>query len=205
MKDYPHIQRSTGQSFRAFKAHLWDKLDGSNIRVEWSKKRGWYKYGSRTRLLDITDAILGPAVPLFKQTLADPLAKLAVDQRWQHLVVFAEFWGPHSIAGHHNPNDPMQLTLFDICPDKRGIAGPVTFLKLCADLPIPRYLGEVNWTREFVERVWRGEIEGVTLEGVVGKAGERHKLVMAKAKTKAWIETVYSRFGPEEGKKIVES
>jgi hypothetical protein len=29
-----------------------DKLDGSNMRFEWSPKRGWYKFGSRGQLID---------------------------------------------------------------------------------------------------------------------------------------------------------
>lgn len=228
MKDYPSIPRSTGQMFRAFRAHVFDKLDGSCIRAEWSRKRGWFKFGSRSRLLDTSDPILGPAVPLFQGSLAEPLTKLATDQRWQHLIVFAEYWGQKSFAGSHEPGDLKHLTLFDICPDKRGIAGPVTFLKLCGHLPIPRYLGEVNWTREFVERVrqhitftfdtssdlvsrtceapfYSDGCPMVGFEGVVGKAGEGHKLVMAKAKTQAWIDKVYQRYGPEAGKRIVES
>ena len=46
-----------------------------------------------------------------------------------------------------------------------------------------------------VQRVREGELEGVTFEGVVGKAGEGHKLIMAKAKTQAWIDAVRSRCG----------
>ena len=122
--------------------------------------------------------------------------------------MFAEFWGPNSFAGQHVADDPKRLILFDICPDKKGIAGPGTFLKLCGHLPIPAYFGEVNWTRAFVESVRNGTWEhskDLMFEGVVGKGGEGHKLVMAKVKTQAWINAVYKRYGLDEGKRIVES
>ena len=68
-------------------------------------------------------------------------------------------------------------------------------------------LGRFNWTRGFVERVWNGEIEGVTFEGVVGKTGhgKTHDFVMAKAKTKAWVEKVKARYAPDEAERIVRS
>ena len=45
MKTYPSIARSSGQSFREFDAHVFEKIDGSNLRFEWSEKRGWHKSG----------------------------------------------------------------------------------------------------------------------------------------------------------------
>ena len=111
----------------------------------------------------------------------------------------------HEPAGQHVEGDPMRLTLFDIDFDKRGLVATTLFRKLCEHLPIPRYLGQFNWTREFVERVYRGEIEGVTFEGVVGKAGEGHKIVMAKAKTQAWYDAVRARYSPETAQRIIES
>jgi hypothetical protein len=206
VKQYPSILHCTGQSFREFVAHVFDKLDGSNLRFEWNRKQGWYKTGSRHVLLDETHPILGGAVPLFHSSLADPLARIARDNRWDSLVVFAEYWGPQSFAGLHVPGDPMKLTLFDAAPYKQGIMPPQDFLKLFGHLEIPRYLGKINWTRAFVTQVWRREIEGITFEGVVGKAKEgRHDLVMAKAKTEGWITQVRARFAPEEAEKIIAS
>ena len=42
-------------------------------------------------------------------------------------------------------------------------------------------------------------------EGVVGKAGEKHKLIRAKAKTQAWIDKVLEIHGEKAGQKIVNS
>jgi hypothetical protein len=204
MKSYPSIPRSTGQTFHEFDAYVFDKLDGSNLRWEWARKSGWYKCGTRNRLFDETDPVFGGAFKVFNETLAVPLEKLARDERWERVIVFTEFWGPRSFAGQHEPDDPKILTLFDVAPHKKGILGPRDFLKLFEHLQIPRFLGQQRWTRGFVEQVRRGEIEGITDEGVVGKAGDGHKLVMAKAKTQVWIDKVMARYG-DEGTKIVES
>jgi len=205
MKLYPSISRSTGQSFREFDAYVFDKIDGSNLRFEWTRKRGWHKYGTRERLFDQTDEVFGEAIPIFEKTLADPLDKVARKERWDVLTVFAEFWGPGSFAGLHVPGEPKNLTLFDANPYKKGILGPRQFLDLFGDLGIPKFLGRQRWTRGFVERVRLGQVEGITFEGVVGKGGEGHDLVMAKAKTQAWLDRVMEKFGIEQGTKIINS
>ena len=205
MKSYPSIPRSTGQSFHEFDAFVFDKIDGSNLRWEWSKKSGWYKFGTRTRLFDLTDPVFGPAIDVFHSTLSEGLEKAARDERWDRMICFTEFWGSKSFAGTHAPNDPKNLTLFDVAPYKRGILGPKEFCKLFGHLPTAALLGTFRWTRGFVEQVRRGEIEGVTDEGVVGKAGEGHDLTMAKAKTQIWVDKVLARYGEVEGSKIVSS
>jgi hypothetical protein len=208
MKEYPPIQRSTGQSFQEFRAHVFDKLDGNNVRAEWRRKRGWYKFGSRTQLLRPEDPLMGDAIQVFVTTMAEPLAKLAFDNRWTHLIVFMEYWGDQSFAGQHVTGDPKRLTLFDVCPESKGIISPAEFLRLYGKLevPLPQYFGEYNWTRGFVESVRNGSAGfAPTFEGVVGKGGERHKLVMAKAKTQAWLNRVFAQYGPIEGKRIAES
>lgn len=206
MKTYPSIPASRGQSFREFQAYVFDKLDGSNLRFEWSRKKGWHKYGTRTRLFDDTDPVFGDAVALFQSTLAQPLHDRAKSERWDSVIVFCEYWGEKSFAGLHDPSDPKRLTLFDVAPYKQGIIGPKEFLKLFGELDIPSFLGQINWTREFVDRVYRREIDGITLEGVVGKAkSKRHDLVMAKAKTKEWVDMVKAKFAPEEADKIINS
>jgi hypothetical protein len=60
-----------------------------------------------------------------------------------------------------------------------------------------------------------GGLSGLTFEGVVGKAGasvserragrDRFGLIMAKAKTQAWIDKVQSLHDPETARRILES
>jgi hypothetical protein len=202
MKSYPSIARG----FEEFDAYIFDKLDGSNLRMQWSRKKGWYKFGTRTRLFDSSDEIFGPAIGLFDNTLAKPLHDIAKAERYDELVVFCEFWGPNSFAGLHESSDEKQLTLFDAAPYKQGLLGPRDFLKLFGHLNIPKFLGKHNWTRGFVQQVRDGAIDGVTFEGVVGKAKEgRHDLIMRKAKTQAWVDKVKQRYSPEDAEKIISS
>lgn len=207
MKDYPSIPRATGTSFREIPgALIFDKLDGSSMRSEWSKKRGWYKHGKRSGLVDDSNPHLVQVPKLFMETLAEPLTHLALAQRWQNLVVFYEFWGEYSFAGLHFDGDEKKLTVFDAAPDKRGILGPQEFRRIFeGKVDTPAYLGTTNFTRGYVERVRQGEIEGITFEGVVAKAGDRHDIIRAKAKTQAWIDKVIELHGEEAGKRIVNS
>lgn len=204
MKAYPSVPNSMGQSFREFDAHVFDKLDGSNLRWEWSKRAGWHKFGTRRRLFDESDEIFKDAIPLFMETLADPLEKIARSEQWPRFVAFTEFWGPNSFAGLHEPNDEKVLSLFDVDVYKQGLVDPKEFLKLFGALNTPAYLGKLRWTRGLVQAVRNGEVP-VTFEGVVGKSKSGRKRVMAKAKTQAWVDRVIERYGQIEGKKLVES
>lgn len=205
MKSYPSISSSVGQKFTEFNAHVFSKIDGSNLRFEWSKKTGWYKQGTRHRLFDASDPVFGCAIDLFRKDWAAPLEQIFKEQRYESAIAFLEFHGPKSIAGTHFPDDPKTLTLFDVAPYKKGILGPKEFLELFGNLQIAPYLGEIHWTRAFVSLVREGKIEGMPFEGVVGKSGTGHHLVMAKAKTQAWIDAVLKHYGAEEGAKIIAS
>lgn len=217
MKTYPSIPRSTGMTFQEIpNAYVFDKLDGSNLRFEWSKRRKeWSKFGTRSRLFDATDWQFGRAIKIFMETLAEPIAKVAVDQRWERVIAFAEHWGPSSFAGcHHDPqnqpldpDDQMHVDLIDVAPHRHGLLGPAEYLKLFEGVPMAKFLGRFNWTRGFVERVWNGDVEGITLEGVVGKSGhgKTHDLVMSKAKTRVWVNRVKERYAPDEAHRLINS
>jgi len=208
MDEYPHIPQSGGQYFREIQhAHVFDKLDGNGCRSEWSRKAGWYKHGKRhsTALDDGSTPWLTVVPSMFEATLAEPLERIARKNRWQHLVVYYEFWGVQSLAGMHVEGDPKFLTVFDAAPEKRDILGPIEFRRCFeGEVLTPAYLGLAHWTRGYIERVRLGEIEGVTFEGVVGKAAEGKRLVMAKAKTQAWKDRVRSVHG-ENAEKIINS
>jgi hypothetical protein len=206
MKSYPSILNATGKNFIEMQnVYVFDKLDGSNLRFEWNRKSGWYKYGTRTRLFDASDPDFGIAISIFNETLSEGLTKIAKDNRWESFVVFAEFWGENSFAGKHDPLDKKHLTLIDAAPYKKGIIGPKHFLQIFSSLPIPTFIGCMNWNKSLIERVKLGEMKGITFEGVVGKVGEGHKLMMRKAKTQAWKDKVLAQYGETEGIKIIES
>jgi hypothetical protein len=205
MKSYPSIPRSPKGKAIARPLHLFDKLDGSNLRFEWSQREGWFRYGSRHQIIDASHPTLGGGIALFHARLAEPIERIARQHRWEALVAFGELWGDSSLGGRHVDDEPKRLTLFDVAPYKRGFVGPLRFLELFGALDVPKYLGEALWDDALIDRVRRGELAGVTFEGVVGKGGDGHKLVMAKAKTEAWVRRILERYGEDEGRALVES
>lgn len=208
MKDYPSIPGSTGQQFRDIpNAVVFGKIDGSSMRSEWSRKRGWYKHGRRTGLLDDSNPQLALVPSLFDEKLAESLARIAHDARWLTLVVFYEFWGRASVAGLHAAADPKFLTVFDAAPEGEML-GPTEFRKTFAGVvDTAPYLGTMHWTRGLVELIRRGELPGMPFEGAVGKMqlGRGGEIVRAKAKTQAWIDRVMEIHGPEQGRRLVAS
>jgi hypothetical protein len=190
MKTYPEILGSSkaplGEQCIAFV-----KYDGSNLRWEWSAKKGWYKFGTRTRLFDASDEIFGPAIPLFQDTLGQEIARRIkdIEKGIQNAIVFTEFFGPNSFTGLHKTNDPKELRLFDVNLYKRGIMNPRDFVKYFGDLSFAAqviYEGKLN--QQFIDDVRNGNYPVV--EGVVAKG----KDFMIKIKTNTYLaklKTVY--------------
>jgi hypothetical protein len=186
MKDYPSMQSSRkapiGESCIAFY-----KYDGSNLRWEWTKKRGWTKFGTRNHLFDKNDAQFGQAIPLFLETIAPKLDDV-IKQEFKGVdlvTVYTEYFGPSSFAGVHVPGEPKELRLFDVCPHKKCMVSPRDFVKLFGALPFAaQVVYDGMLTEEFINDV-RAGIYPVT-EGVVCKGGERHNLWMVKVKTDAY-------------------
>ena len=125
MKQYLEIQgpnKAPRENCIAFYKH-----DGSNIRVEWSRKRGWYKFGSRTCLIDGTHP-LGDAIDIFLNTYSDDLEKIfkkdKLFRNCQNVTIFSEYFGPNSFAGQHEEDDPKEIVVFDISIHKKGIMSP---------------------------------------------------------------------------------
>lgn len=204
MFTYPPIAASAGTAFREFDAHVFAKTDGRNTRWEWSRKRGWYKQGTRERLFDESDLEFGPAIAIFQETLADPVARVFRDNRWDRAVAFAEYHGERSLGGVLVPGDAMRLALFDVAVDDH-LLDPREYVRQFAErdaIESADYLGRQRWTRGFVERVYRGEVAGASHEGVVGK-GLRGE--MAKAKSKLWFDAVRARYAPDLAEKIANS
>lgn len=186
--------------------HVFEKLDGSNLRFEWTKKKGWSKFGTRRRLFDETDLVFGGAIELFLNTLADDLERVIREEGYKHVVAFAEFWGDGSFAGNHL-DEEHRLSLFDIVADKKGILPPNEYLKKVYDRVgdnKAEYLGQHNWNEDLVRRVEEGTFEGQTFEGVVGKYKDKSRVVLLKAKSSSWKAKVTSAFG-DKAKAILDS
>lgn len=185
MKSYPHI---VGKISYEFPVHIFDKLDGSNIRAEWSKKRGFYKFGTRKQMIDENHKQFGESVTLIRNKYEDDLAKIFRAQRYESAVSFFEFLGPNSFAGHHL-DEPHDVTLFEVSPHKQNMLAPKEYLKLFGDLDIAQclHVGKIN--KPIIEQIHEGTFPGMTFEGVVCKAKIGKKftpLQMFKVKNFAW-------------------
>lgn len=185
MKAYPSISHE-----RRFDLYVYgfDKLDGSNIRAEWSKKKGFYKFGSRTQLIDANSGVLNEAPDLIRTKYEKDLAEVFLRERYEQAICFFEFHGPSSVAGTHFP-EPHDVTLIDVNPYKRGILEPKAFLDLFGHVDHARLVYQGVLTDEVLEHVRTKALDGITCEGVVFKSKHDKKTqmpIMFKVKTSEW-------------------
>ncbi len=197
MKQYPSIDgRIVQMPVLAF-----DKLDGSNIRCEWHRKKGLHKFGSRKVLVGEDHAVLGKAQSLVLAKYNEPLSRIFVAQRWPETTCFFEFYGPRSFAGLHEPDDDHTVTLIDVSVFKQGMMRGRDFVKLFGDeVEIPRVLHDGNPTQDFIERVKTSTLSGMTYEGVVCKGAplkNGYPPHMFKVKSLRWVMAVKARYADE--------
>ena len=184
MKSYPSITTKIART----KVFAFDKLDGSNIRAEWSNKRGFYKFGSRNQLMDRNHPILGEAVDLILEK-EERLSSIFSKKRWERAVVFFEYYGENSFAGSHQ-DEEHKVTLIDVNVYKRGMIEPQHFIELFSDVGIPNVLhkGVINET--LITSTKNGTLDGMTFEGIVCKYvnAKKNTVNMFKVKNRAWID-----------------
>lgn len=192
---YPSITKEIVKS----PVYAFDKLDGSNIRVEWSRKNGFAKYGTRTRLLDKNETPLGEAVSIFEEEFASPLTPVLKSLRVERVTLFLEFYGQNSFAGYHE-DEKHFLSLFDASLFKKGFMLPKQFMSTFVDVvPTAPLLCHGNANAEFVEDVKAGTLEGMTFEGVVCESQElvRNRQVKFKVKNQAWLDKLKTHCGDD--------
>lgn len=196
MQLYPSIDNiPTSARIIAF-----DKLDGSNIRAEWTRKSGFSKFGTRRRLLDESHGMLGESIGLFQEKYSDDLTGIFRKSRFEKATVFFEFYGENSFAGFHE-DELHEVKIFDIHVHKKGLLPARDFLKLVEDkvdhAPV-LYRGVAN--SQFIESVHESTLEGMSLEGVVCKAGldNRGRPMNFKLKSKAWLDRLKEKYSDDD-------
>lgn len=180
--------------------YAFDKLDGSNIRAEWSNKTGFSKFGTRKRLLDPNEKPFGEAIDLFMDKYSDDLEAIFRKQKFQRATAFLEFAGPNSFAGFHE-EEIHDVTLFDLHVYRQGMLPPKEFLKLFddkVDIAPVLYTGKPN--QDFLESVRNSTLEGMTFEGVVckGALDNRRRPITFKKKSEAWFTKLRGKYGNNE-------
>jgi len=200
MKQYDHIDYCNTKRLLHTPIYAFDKLDGSNCRFEWSKKRGWYKFGSRKQMIDENHEQFGQVIPMFLDKYGDGLDLIfRRDKNYRNFrsfIVFAEYYGPNSFAGFHQEGDPMELTLFDVNPIGKGFIEPREFVDNFGHLGIPDVIHIGNMTNGFVNDVKQNKFNLV--EGVVCKSTKKEKgnrIWMTKVKTDEWMNKIKNNFG----------
>jgi hypothetical protein len=204
MKDYGSIPKVL-KDYINLDCIAFRKYDGSQIRCEWHKKKGWHKWATRGHLFDKTDVTFGCAIDAFSSQ-ADLVAKAIVDNypKVESAVAFMEFVGPHSFAGIHDPavlkvehNDPKELVLFDVNIHKRGLVSPENFVKHFGHTRSAEVLYQGKLTDDFIKDVREGKFP--VDEGVVCKGGEGHKIWLCKIKTWEYLKQIQKFFGSSYG------
>lgn len=205
MKSYPSIPHWK-EGIWGEKVYAFDKLDGSNIRAEWSKKRGWYKFGSRNVLLTSEQGILNKSIDLFNEKYADALERKFKDdkdlRKSLKFVVFFEFFGEKSFGGHHEEDDNFDVVLFDVNQYQKGLLPPNEFLKKFDDLHVAELVYYGNYNMEFIEQIKNNSFEdynfkeGVVVKGIRTTKRKNQELIwMSKIKTYEWLNKVKEKLG----------
>lgn len=196
MKQYPSIQVDGFDTSRPY--YVFDKIDGSNIRAEWDRKKGFHKFGSRKVLLSESSAVALAKELILAQS--SKLEKCLNDLRIQQCTLFFEFFGDNSFAGVHEEGneDNKRVYLLDVDVFKQGMLDPKEFLKTFSGrvlTPTLIHHGFVN--QIFLRDVEERKISGMTYEGIVGKAfgGRQKPLLMFKHKSSDWKAHVKNLYG----------
>jgi len=180
--------------------YAFDKLDGSNIRAEWSRKTGFSKFGTRKRLLDPSEKPFGEAVELFMNKYADDLEQIYRKQKFERTTAFFEFGGPNSFAGFHEQEEH-DVVLFDLHVYRQGILPPKEFLKLFDNrVHITPVLFMGKPTQALKDKVRASTLKGMTFEGIVCKGGfdHRRRPIVFKMKSEAWFAKLRKKYGHDE-------
>lgn len=183
------------------------KYDGSNLRMEWNKKKGWYKFGTRRRMFDATDKEYGRAIEIFQNTMADELTKvIKTKYKSEETIVFCEFVGDDSFAGWHNFNKPFELKIIDVGVLRRGFLIPTEFVDNFGhikDMAKVVYQGKITsdyWASVKTDLSLK---EGVVVKGTIKGKNPTHSLWFAKIKTNHWFDELKRRCDESEAFKQV--
>ncbi len=191
------------------------KYDGSNLRAEWSSKKGWHKFGTRTELLDPKHPIFGRAIEQWQDAVGPTIVRDL--QGWNKKMLnnagsftaFAEWFGHGSFAGSHDPNDTFYLKVFDVSIYKRGFLDPNDFVDVIHQSQnqdtYAAYLGSMTYNDALIQHVYANGATPEALrlqridEGIVLKRAGRQGLERRKLKTKAWLDAIKGTPGEEAG------
>jgi len=177
-----------------------EKYDGTNLAWHYNRQNGFQDFYTRRRSFDNSDADFGNACQLFSNYQA-PLQKIYQNSylnEYDDLVVYAEYFGPNSFGGFHDPKDQMQIVFLDLCflnssnSPLLDLISPFIFTKLFTGLPTPKVIYQGKITGKFTGDVKNGKYP--VNEGVVCKGFLNNKVWMCKIKTQKWLDRLQQSF-----------
>lgn len=207
MKNYGETQKYSldhlGKHILAF-----DKLDGSNFRVEWNRKLskksaftlGFKKYGTRNRVITNTRDQFFEMVEIFEEKYAEK-----IDERFRThnifrnadmITLYGEFVGENSFGGFHDWNEDHDIYFFDAFVYKREFISPSDFYSEFRDISMPKLIYKGPLTEQFIREVQENKFN--LKEGVVYKFVEDKRIYRAKIKTHEWLDKIKENFGVEK-------
>lgn len=200
MVEYPHIINSS-KAPRDW-CVAFDKIDGSNFRAKWTRKKGFNLFGTKTQLIDENTAFFGEMVTIFKKTWLDILhEKIKRDfSDEREVIFFGEYIGEHSFAGFHDKTEPHEIVAIDLLIGHKNKAflKPRDFIKVIGPCgKIPRIIYEGNLNEQFINKVRQNEFElneGVICRGVSTNGAYRGKVWMCKIKTYDYLNKIKLNF-----------
>jgi hypothetical protein len=168
-----------------------NKIDGSSMRFECNRNRGFYKFGTRNVMIDERDENFGEGIGIFLNKYSDDLERIVFKKypKVVSFVAFAEFFGPNSFAGQHLESDIKDVCLFDVSLKNIGMIDPYEFQTIFGNLDIPKVIYEGEYNMDFVNEVRENKFD--LTEGVVVK-GEK---LITKIKTNDWLKKVKLKLG----------
>ena len=165
------------------------KYDGSNLRWEWSPKKGWAKFGTRRTLFDDKTPLFNQAIPIFLNTIGDKIVENVRHEYGnsvQRITAFTEFFGKSSFAGSHDENEEKELKLFDVSVFNKGFLDPFKFDEMFGDEKFSAFkYFEGNFEQSLVDLVYNNTSNDLD-EGVIFKT----KKNICKIKTKQWLTKI---------------
>lgn len=193
MKTYPKIPWKIRKDMPYY---VFDKLDGSNIRAEWSKKRGFHKFGTRKQMMDKSyqHPFLGESIQIIHDKYEEDISNILSKNKIERATFFFEFHGESSFAGYHYEEEHT-VTMIDANFYKVGFIPPKEYMKLFGNLDIARLIYKGNINQQLIDQIWKGTLQGMTFEGVVckAKAKKGRRPIMFKIKNQEWYNKLKSR------------
>jgi len=194
MQQYPSIGKGIIQDAEYY---IFDKLDGSNIRAEYSIKKGFDKFATRKKLMSDDSGILNQSKELIQRT-EQAVHDIFKKNKWESGTLFFEFHGKNSFAGFHDPTDKFKASLIDVHVTRMGYLPPKEYLKEFGNrVEMSEFLLVSKFNKTLLEKIKYGTLDGVTFEGVIGKTVARNKIVRCKVKSKAWIDRLKNQCGDD--------